>query len=431
MNRSISARVISASLLVMGLVPGSMGVVYAAPPITGAVFTTVSGCGDVNQNIYSAKGDVYLNGGPARPGAAGMPSGNYYVRVTEPSANDPVTGVLGTSVGGPAGDAPVNVTLGGDFFSCYQLTSIVRKITDSTPGYDSTNNNGGEYKVWVCQDDFSSASLCKTDNFKVKDAQVTAGWLSVIKFYDANANGLNDDGDFNVLDGWQVRIDDGIHLVRLTPVLVGLDPLANYTVTESTPNETNWLSTTGNPVVNVSVAGTTQASPTKVTFGNVCLGEGGGLTLGFWSNKNGQAIIGKTAGVYSALDGLNLRNTDGSNFDPTTYAPFRTWILGADAVNMANMLSAQLAAMKLNVMSGRVSGASLVYAPGVAGASALGFISVDSLMTAANNSLGTNVLTLSGNPARASQEVLKNALDNANNNKNFVQLKPCDFSFAS
>jgi hypothetical protein len=37
---------------------------------------------------------------------------------------------------------------------------------------------------------------------------------------------------------------------------------------------------------------------------------------------------------------------------------------------------------------------------------------------------------LSGNPFRAYQEALKNALDAANNNLNFVQAAPCPFTFA-
>jgi hypothetical protein len=54
---------------------------------------------------------------------------------------------------------------------------------------------------------------------------------------------------------------------------------------------------------------------------------------------------------------------------------------------------------------------------------------VGNLLSAADASLGANGLTLSGNPARATQEALKNALDAANNNQNFVQLVPCPYTF--
>jgi hypothetical protein len=120
---------------------------------------------------------------------------------------------------------------------------------------------------------------------------------------------------------------------------------------------------------------------------------------------------------------LNLRKADGSAFNPTTYAQFRTWLLDANAKNMAYMLSAQLAAMKLNVLNGKVSGDALVYYPG------LGFISVNNLIAKADAELGLHGLTLAGSPYRAYQEMLKNALDNANNNKNFVQATPCGYTF--
>jgi hypothetical protein len=94
------------------------------------------------------------------------------------------------------------------------------------------------------------------------------------------------------------------------------------------------------------------------------------------------------------------------------------------------MLSAQLAAMELNVEAGFVSGSALVYAPGTTSANALGFATVNAVMVEANTELGLHGSTLAGSPYRAYQEALKNALDNANNNKTFVQPTPCGFSFA-
>ncbi|HEX5571442.1 MAG TPA: hypothetical protein VFX31_08655, partial [Ktedonobacterales bacterium] len=54
-------------------------------------------------------------------------------------------------------------------------------------------------------------------------------------------------------------------------------------------------------------------------------------------------------------------------------------------------------------------------------ADAAGFATVSDVMGEANTDLGVNPITLSGNPDRTYQEALKNALDNANNNKTFVQ----------
>src|SRR5207244_12020075 len=69
------------------------GNIFAAPPLPGAIFTTDSTCTGVNVNIFGSKDAVYLNGGPSHIGAASLPDGSYYVRVTDPS---------GTRVRGPS-----------------------------------------------------------------------------------------------------------------------------------------------------------------------------------------------------------------------------------------------------------------------------------------------------------------------------------------
>lgn len=390
-------------------------IAVAGPPVSGAIFTTDAACAGVNLNIYGDKADVYLDGGPTHPGAAGLPDGVYYVQVTEPDGT-----VLGVSNG-----AAVTVS-GGNFAQCYQLSAILLTASSgfTAAGYDDTTNAGGEYKVWVSNESSFTNEATKTDNFKVKsvgDQTPPSGTIDVLKFYDANANGLNDDGQ--LIAGWRVRIQDSINYIRFTPVSVIVDP-DDYVVTESTPLETNWMATTANPVAFTLVDGQLQT----VEFGNLCLGAGGGLTLGFWSNKNGQALVG--ADDLALLVGLNLRNANGSAFDPANYAALRAWLLNASATNMANMLSAQLAAMQLNVYNGKVSGAALIYAPGTASANSLGFATVNAVLVEANAELGLHGLTLSGNASRAYQEALKNALDRANNNLNFVQPTPCAFSFA-
>ena len=397
----------------------------AAAPTTGAIFTTDSTCTGTNINIYDDKGDVYLNGGPAHPQAAGLPDGLYYVQVTDPSGSV----VLGKTL-----SASVSVS-GGEFAQCYQLTAYLYSAGSGflSLGYDDTPNNGGEYKVWVSQDPTFTNSETKTDAFKVKacegedcDPQPPQATLHVLKFYDANANGALDGTDTEIV-GWKVRIQDGLDIFRFTPVSIVLDP-DDYTVTESDTVESNWVHTTDNPV-QITLA---DGDDSTVRFGNVCTGKGGGLTLGFWSNKNGQALFG--ADDLALMTALNLRNGAGADFDPATYAAYRTWSLGATATNMSYMLSAQLAAMELNVNNGKVGGGSLIYAPGLlpfspAGLNSLGFISINDLMTDANAELGLHGLVLSGDSNRPYQEALKNALDKANNDTTFVQASPCPFSF--
>ena len=161
--------------------------------------------------------------------------------------------------------------------------------------------------------------------------------------------------------------------------------------------------------------------------------RGGGLTLGYWSNKNGQKL--ENDADFTELTALHLRNADGSDRDFTSdldsnKSDLHDWLLGANAVNMSNMLSAQLAAMILNVQHGFVSGTALIYA-GDCGNTGVNnqFITTNDLMAAADAALAADGYAVDGDPNRDAQECLKDALDDANNNINFVQAQPCAFSF--
>jgi hypothetical protein len=97
-----------------------------------------------------------------------------------------------------------------------------------------------------------------------------------------------------------------------------------------------------------------------------------------------------------------------------------SWLLNANSTNMSYMLSAQAAAMSLNVFAGKVSGTALVCAPNTNSANAFGFATVSALMAEANTALGTDGYTPANDVNRGYQERLKNAIDRANNNLNFV-----------
>jgi len=132
-----------------------------AAPFHGAIYTTTDDCGDVNENVgYASKLDVYLNGGPQGNSNRGLPDGNYWVRVTEPNGT-----VLGTST------SAIAVASGGSLEECYQLWDILEQ-PNGDPGYADTSNNGGVYKVWLCQTAAFSPSTCKTDNFKVREDRI-------------------------------------------------------------------------------------------------------------------------------------------------------------------------------------------------------------------------------------------------------------------
>ncbi len=270
------------------------------------------------------------------------------------------------------------------------------------------------------------------------------------KFYDVNTDGTNNDNQ--TVAGIKITLT-GTDLLAHTvgPLVTYTDALGNYaftnllpscgappcpetgyTVTETKPNS-KWINTTPTSITFGLDPGEVE---TNNNFGNVCVGAGGGLTIGFWSNKNGQAAMTTAgmSGALSLLDGLNLRNANGSNFDPTTYTQYRNWLLSASATNMAYMLSAQLSAMEMNVRSGFVSSRALVFAGtapagcSVTGLNGNGFVSISALMDDANSSLGANGYTVATGAVRSCQEFMKIALDKANNNLNFVQATSCPFA---
>jgi hypothetical protein len=304
--------------------------------------------------------------------------------------------------------------------------------------FDDTPNPGGEYKAWVtpvanynevCANAFYGfcPGHTKTDNFKVRES-LPPGSVSITgyKFYDANTNGVKD-GSEPYIPGWKIE------KVPPTPSDVtytgasgwyGFLVLPNtglYTIFEDMPNSF-WLPTTPTSG-QVTVGSVDVAGP---NFGNVCLGPGGGLTLGYWSNKNGQKLV--SASDLSYLSSLFLRNGDGTDFNPASASSLSVWLLNGTAVNMENMLSVQLTAMVLNVRHSFVSGGAIIFAPGTNSASVLGFATVNAVINEAITEIGTHPTAWSGDAWRSHAEALKNALDKANNNLNFVQAQPCAFT---
>lgn len=438
----------------------------AADAITGAIYTSLAGGETVNGNNYDLKADVYLNGGPnnAQCNSGALPDGNYYFQVTSP---DGATLLSTDAIGDRKFEVSGGViTTNLGTHSSEDNAGLCEGIAIQLIPYADTPNSGGVYKVWVTRvSDFAafctsaecllpgdSASLAgfepshiKTDNFRVVETSTPpceethtcppipeTGNLNVYKFYDANANGVWDHPAEPPLQGWPMTVfpplsgdtnsTDGGGLAEWLNLSAG-----SYGVQEGTSILGAWFQsapvdgsgTALNPVAVEIAASTT----TVVEFGNYCIVPSGGKTLGFWSNKNGYNQMNDGGSVVSELTlltGYNLRNAAGGDFDPGTYTAFRTWILNATATNMAYMLSAQLAAMVLNVEAGFVDG-SAYYIPSGG--------TISALMAAANTSLGTYNLTTAGSPQRAYQETLKNHLDALNNGAPVVPALPCAYDF--
>lgn len=410
----IRATLVGLAAFALLAVATSSGRMAAAPT---AVFTTDSTCSGVNLNSYPNKDAVYLNGGPSS-GLSGLADGNYWVRVTEPDGTP-----LGSSIGS-GNDTPFSV-VGGVIQQCYQLSAILIKESDDTPGYDDTTNGGDEYKVAVCDNAEFTESGCKSDNFKVKNAgDNPLGGITVLKFYDSDGDGVKDAGEV-YLEGWAFELvgQTAAQSVFANPLLTSFTSNANpgvYTATERDPIQTNWVASTDKTLSTVVVEG----SVSTIEFGNYCTLTPGGRTIGFWSNKNGQSLL--TAGNFTTLNGLNLRRANGDNRDfestlTNNKKDFNNWLLSANATNMAYMLSAQLAATQLNVIHGFTNPAVIVDGTDT---------DVNELIAYAN-SLLVDGSTLAGDPNRAEQERVKNILDLINNGAAFTQPSAanCPYSF--
>ena len=203
---------------------------HAAPPLPGAIFTTNVDGTIVNANVqYQSKCDVYLDGGPgqnAPQGAAGLPDGDYYFQVTDPSGKKLLStdivanrrfhvagGIITayTGAGGPPHPTGIDVDHGA-------VTIQLANNTCPTDFLD-TPNNGGVYKAWVTpvgdfkgdptKVDNSCGNGCfhgflpaasKTDNFKVKGAKVATFCLVVEKVIDDGK------GNTTLTAGWGITV---------------------------------------------------------------------------------------------------------------------------------------------------------------------------------------------------------------------------------
>jgi MYXO-CTERM domain-containing protein len=281
------------------------------------------------------------------------------------------------------------------------------------------------------------AEVCTGNSAECPEDVAATCTLCGNKFYDANANAAWDDDDEVGVKAWKITMigADNVAVSAETDDVgaYSFDSLqaGDYTVCEEYPIQDNWMQTAPLEGCYTVLVPTTHGL-CMYDFGNLCLGEGGGHTPGYWSNKNGHHnFLGDDDGVSSLalLTSLNLRTAIGGDFDPLSYGEFDTWLLDSTAVNMAYKLSSHLAAMALNVSIGYVDGAALVYAPGAIDVSSLGFITIFDLMAEADGELGLHGNTPNGSLYRSYQEALMDALAAANNNQNYVQSEACAFGF--
>ncbi|MEE9224195.1 MAG: SdrD B-like domain-containing protein [Thermoplasmata archaeon] len=336
--------------------------VAAGPPLPGAIFTTLEDGTIVNANHYADKRDVYLDGGPgpnAPQHAAGLPDGNYYFQVTDPSgkfllSQDPVycrefrveddviveLVSIGRTYKHKGKDAPC--TKDGWQYGRHDTGWDVDHdaLTIQLMPYKNTPNRGGVYKAWATPIEHFDGDPTKvdngykpgyfhgfipadskTDNFKVKKGKVKpTPELKLCKFEDLNGNGLWD-ADEPGIPGWTFTVTDPIPITNTLytgndgciVVDVSLDGF--YTIEEEM--RTDWAVTAtivnGAPVtptqsVMIEVDGKESLSY-SVSFGNFECFEVNGhkyndLNGNGLLDTNEPGIAGWGITLYQSLDGF-------------------------------------------------------------------------------------------------------------------------------
>lgn len=271
-----------------------------AAGFNGSIYTTTFDGHAVDQNIYSSKDAVYINGGPQNSNSNGLPDGTYYFQVTDPSGAN----LLSTDL---AECRQLIVAFGkvaaAEGPSCQHSTGIPNSSNDSVPvklaPFADTPNSGSEYKVWLIRQVASTTvasdgmhlnfnpSNAKTDNFKVvfvpcNDCSPTS-LLAGRKFYDANGNALFDEGE-DFVEGVQILVIAGgvpnvvttdhsgnwsIHVPTGSDYFIG--EFLPFTGADGVPGSF-WTQTS--PVADTEgfqgYRGTANGDQANLDFGNVC-----------------------------------------------------------------------------------------------------------------------------------------------------------------
>jgi cysteine-rich repeat protein len=165
-----------------------LSTVSQAGRVRGAIFTTLPDGSAVNHNIYDAKTDVYLDGGPqggSPSHAAALAEGDYYFQVTDPSGKTLLSqDDISCRRFHVSADGVITAVVG----TCRHVTGIdqdyasLGALTVQLMPYADTPNPGGVYKVWATPvGDYTGSgrfhgflpSSSKTDNFKIRTIEAT------------------------------------------------------------------------------------------------------------------------------------------------------------------------------------------------------------------------------------------------------------------
>jgi hypothetical protein len=373
-----------------------------------------------------------------------------------------------------ATDANGNYSFNGLGAGSYSVSEVVlagwketANSSPTTPGHAGAATTGPSATGSITATDGGSSTLNDFDNFKF-------GQITGTVYHDVTGNGWSADDTPLASSTQPVTFQlykNGVLLTTTTQNSAGVYAFSNldygsYYVAEVTPM--NWVltanSTSGGPLGhtggatqgpsgNGAVVVSSGVQSTATDFDDAHVNQGvmtGQFGIGYW--KNHASTI--TAGDLQLLSTLYLRNPNGSRFTfpYTNFATlsraqltadqtaFSNFLGNANGKNPANMLSAQLAALELDVRWGSAPAAgdtnltslsanAVIYDPALAqyagspqmiGLYNGGFITIANLMSTANSELA-----LFGNPTSGGfdynfENELENAVSLANENQDFV-----------
>lgn len=474
--------------------------------VSGAGYTTFtiaaqcvdgnsSATSDVDCNNYASKAGVYMSGGPT--GGSGLSAGSYFFAVLDPSGQNTLPYVLyptgkllsqdaqacrtftknadGTITYDATTAAGCTTALHAMGITPYSLKSVVQLIP-----YLNTPNNGGVYILAICQVGAVNSSSCKFDAFRIRNGEDGPPppppngnpLISGRKYYDTNRDGIWTPGEA-FISGWAINVQGSTVYTDANGDFTKTVTPGSYLVNEFLPTATTGWVQTGNiqdksgsylnsvafhltangstwPAKSYTVTAVLGGTTTGLDFGNVCSPNPGGHTLGFWSNKNGLALVTQTD--INNLNAFYLRNGAGADQNwvgilTQQKTALNGFLLSANASNMANMLSAQMTATFLStqhtingvlITNGAVnidaaaipsallvsSGTGLIPDAEVAGLGAPRTVSQN--IQYANILLRYYPITVATGAARTEEGRVKNIFDAVNNNLSFFQSNLAD-----
>lgn len=416
-TRLLAGALLAASLTAQGQFCGDNDLPIRIVTTAGAPLPTVI----INGEPYAQAADKGL----ALAIDHRTPTGRYYVQLT----NIEITEVLSTTplvqriftVTNPTGNAPVITDASNRVVPYIPLEPF--RATESPwttclfkawmgncydPSWNpATHPLGLPFGVWG-----SSGNQCCVRSFsKFRIGTGTGSTVSGVLFNDLDRNGSQGTNEPGI-PGCPVRLVGPTGTQNTSTgnngefAFGGLTTAGRYTL-EVTP--CSGYSATTPTVYELDLCG---CEPAVRNFGATMGATCNGRTPGFWRNRNGVEII--TVGNYlTLLGGLNVVDANGNRFTTSSIDRYRAWMAEANATNMAYMLSVHLTAMTFNIQSGNVSRNCTVRW-------GHGTIAIGDLVAQAIASLLQDPLTRVGHPARAAQTMLKDALDAANNNLNWL-----------